>query len=957
MKNKYVLFFLILICTINKTIAATITSAASGNWNSTTTWAGGVVPASGDAVIIGNHTVTVTANATCASLTTNPGDTGQAILLINSDSKLTVTVFFRVQASDATNNTYLSGTGQIQAGSLSIGQDTFTPTTSKSTTLFVDNVSLFKITGNMAILTRIDNIGTVKINSSRLRHRSGTIELGGTLTSSNINVATGLTLATGSSDLGYRTDNGTNQGNSKIIFKNTNPAITASGDSASNFKFGSVEFNMPIGTYTLPTLAFKELILNSVGRTFSSNSQSTYIIDNGKLYLTNGTLTSNSASNSLGFNNNVEIIRTNGIVNNKDNPGPRLINGSNKYSITYAQYSAQITSGRELTPVLSGSSTVLTNNISTITVGTTNGVSIANSVETENFSITASCTISGSAGVILKVKGIFSVSNGSNVTIDNLLTLASSDTYTARVAPLLNNETIIGKINIERYLINDKRQWRLLTAPVKGDIDNSVYFNWQNNGTGTGDGVELWGPDGNLPPDGSGVFLPPDGFGPGNGLVFVSNSLHNLRRWNNDSGSFTNVTNTLTEPLFDSTINHAFLSFFTHPFLSGTDGSGVYNTGTLALNLKSSGSLITGDVVYDNILNTKYYIIGNPYASPVDFGTILADPDNQGVKKIWLIDPTLGQFGSYITYDAVAGVYSNGSSSFKGGTVVQSGQAFFVLAAGTGSLKTTSLTIKESHKSSATTNATLNRAANSKTAKGSALFRILLEKDNGTAYTNMDGCVAVFYEGGSNAVEENDAYKLSNPGENISLFNTSSFSIEHRAPVQDADFLTLRISQAVVGAHYKLKLYTERFSFTGTAYLQDLFLGTTTPIALDGSVFEYQYQVTANAASIGNRFKVTFKQNSTLSLESLDSSQFNIYPNPLTSSETITLQFNAKQAGNKYTYKIISLLGKEVVHGDLVTSSGIASIALDGKLSAGVYILHVRNRETNEQFSKKIIIK
>ncbi|WP_338647739.1 T9SS type A sorting domain-containing protein [Flavobacterium sp. KS-LB2] len=950
MKNKYILFFLILICTISKTIGATITSAASGNWNSTTTWAGGIVPLSGDDVIIGNHSVTVTADATCASLTTNPGDTGQAILLINSDSKITVTGLFRVQASDATNNTYVSGTGQIQVATLNIGQ-VFTPTTTRSTTLFVDNVSLFKITGNMAILTRIDIVAPTKVNSSRLRHRSGTIELGGTLTSSNINVATGLTVATGSSDLGYRTDNGTNQGDSKIIFKNTNPAITAAGDSASNFTGGSVEFNMPSGTYTLPTLAFKELILNSVGRTFSSNSQLTSIIDNGKLYLTNGTLTAGSAANSIGFNNNIEIIRTNGVINNINNARPRLINASNKYSISYAQNSSPITSGRELTPVtVSGStSTVLTNNISTITVSTTNGVIVANSVETENFVITANCAISGSADVILKVKGIFSASNGSNVTIqDNLLTLASSDTYTARVAPLLNNETIGGKINIERYLKNDKRQWRLLTVPIKGDIDNSVYFNWQNNGIQTGDGVELWGPDGTLQTDGSDS---------GNGLVLVTNSLHNLRKWNNDSGSFINVTNTLTEPLFDSTKNYGFLSFFTHPFLSGTDGSGGYNAGTLALNLKSSGSLITGDVVYDNILNTKYYIIGNPYASPIDFSTILSDPSNHGVKKIWLIDPTVGQFGSYITYDAVAGVYSNGSSSFSGSTVVQSGQAFFVLAAGTGSLKTTTLTIKESHKSNATTNSTLNRSTKSKSANNSALFRILLEKDNGTSYTNMDGCVAVFYEGGSNAVEENDAYKLSNPGENVSLFNISSFSIEHRAPVQDSDFLTLRISQSIVGANYKLKLYTENFSFTGTAYLQDLFLGTTTQISLDGSAFEYKYQVTADSASIGNRFKVIFKQNNTLSMESLDSSQFNIYPNPLTSSETITLQFNSKQVATKYTYQIVSLLGQEIVNGDLIVSSGIASIILDGKLSAGVYILQIRDRENNAQFTKKIIIR
>ena len=132
---------------------------------------------------------------------------------------------------------------------------------------------------------------------------------------------------------------------------------------------------------------------------------------------------------------------------------------------------------------------------------------------------------------------------------------------------------------------------------------------------------------------------------------------------------------------------------------------------------------------------------------------------------------------------------------------------------------------------------------------------------------------------------------------------------------------------------------------------------TTTQISLDGSVFEYKYQVTVNSASIGNRFKVIFKQNNTLSLESLDSSQFDIYPNPLTNSETITLQFSSKQVDTKYSYQILSLLGKEVVNGNLIASSAITSIILDGKLSAGVYILQVRNKENNEQFTKKIIIR
>ena len=989
MKKKYVMFFLMVLCSINSTFAAAKTAVASGNWNAGSTWDGGTVPADTDTVTIGNFTVTVTANAFCATLTTNPGAAGATNLVINSGIKLTISGIFNVQASDATNDTYVSGTGSIQAGTLNIGQVAFNPTTSgiTNTTLYVDQLTEFKITGNMVISSRIDIVAPTKINAGRLRHRSGVIDLRGTMTAPYTR-GSNTTQSTGLSDLGYRTDN-TNQGDSKIIFRNNNPTIPASGDSTSNLTGGTVEFNMTTGTYTLPGLSYKILILNSSGRSFSSTNATTKIIDNGKLYLLNGTLSSTSAFLTLGLDNNVEIVRTNGAINNNTTSRLRLISSGNQYNVTYTENASAITSGRELfcvynsAPVNPSTVTVSTTNgvlfndavqvttmnistastataiggdlqVSNFTVNASNTIALSGSLEVDNLAINANSSFTGSGSI--KTSNVLSVTNGATLTlVDNMLTLLSNSTNTARVAPLLNNETITGTVNVQRYLPNNKRQWRLLTAPVTGATDNSVYYNWQLNGVSTYvGGTDIWGPDGSL------VFEPNDQSisNAGNGLVLITDSLYNLRKWDNTSGAFSNVTNTIDEPLFDTTKNFGFLSFFTHPFLQATPGDGTYNGTFSALNLSVRGSLITGDVTYNNITNTKYYMIGNPYASALNFGTMLADAANQGVKKIWVIDPTVGQFGSYVTYDAVAGVYNNSGSSFNGSTVLQSGQAFFVLAAGYGKLYTTSLIIKESHKSTVTTNATFNKVAQGKVVSNKSLFRVLLEKENSGNFFNLDGAVAVFYDGGSNAVEGNDAYKLNNPNENISLYTaTTSLSIEHRATVQDNDFLTIRVSQAVVGTNYKLKLFTENFNYQGIASLEDSFLGTSTPIALDGSMFEYVYQVTADAKSINNRFKVIFKQQGTLANPIFKDLTFNVYPNPLSNTDSIKVQISTNGVSDSFDYKISSLQGQEVAQGKLNFNNSVGTVALDGRLSAGVYILQVRNTETNEKISKKIIIK
>ncbi|MBF6640307.1 hypothetical protein IVB69_02320 [Flavobacterium sp. J49] len=93
---------------INTTAA--ITSAASGSWNSPSTWVGGVVPGcSNNVVIASEHTVTVTSTANAAGVVINAGGT-----LVNNGGTMTV---------GCTNNNapfYNYGTHTMTAGTLKV---------------------------------------------------------------------------------------------------------------------------------------------------------------------------------------------------------------------------------------------------------------------------------------------------------------------------------------------------------------------------------------------------------------------------------------------------------------------------------------------------------------------------------------------------------------------------------------------------------------------------------------------------------------------------------------------------------------------------------------------------------------------------------------------------------------------------------------------------------------------
>ncbi|RXR22438.1 hypothetical protein [Flavobacterium stagni] len=179
-KNLVVLTLFFLLSYISK--GATITSTATGGaWNATTTWVGGVVPATTDnAIIATGATVNLTAAATAVNVTVNAGGT-----LSIATQILTVTGTF------ANNGTLNGTTGRLYFGGnvTTMGTHTLTGTQIRFTGAAAQSIASFTTTG---IVNMVKNGGTATL--------TGNISCGGITINSTggsvLNLGTALTHTT-----------------------------------------------------------------------------------------------------------------------------------------------------------------------------------------------------------------------------------------------------------------------------------------------------------------------------------------------------------------------------------------------------------------------------------------------------------------------------------------------------------------------------------------------------------------------------------------------------------------------------------------------------------------------------------------------------------------------------------------------------------------------------------------
>jgi hypothetical protein len=212
MKTKNILTILTavvaLVCA-STGLAATVTTAGSGNWNSTTAdapWPGGTVPAAGSDIIIANgHTVTVTANVTA-----NP-----ATITINSGGQLTVGGFnLTVTGATTVDGTLLHNnsagthiyTGNVTINSGGVWNETAAAAISFGGNLqndgsFTASTGTHTFTGTSKTFSGSITLPTVVLNGTRQNN--------GTLTVNTFNASGGTLTQGANSTLSYGGGSGT----------------------------------------------------------------------------------------------------------------------------------------------------------------------------------------------------------------------------------------------------------------------------------------------------------------------------------------------------------------------------------------------------------------------------------------------------------------------------------------------------------------------------------------------------------------------------------------------------------------------------------------------------------------------------------------------------------------------------------------------------------------------------
>ena len=661
---------------------------------------------------------------------------------------------------------------------------------------------------------------------------------------------------TGTLNLSSIINAGTLQGNGTYNINNlfTNTGTFTPGSSTVHFN-GSGNQNIPAVTFNNLTFSGAATIKTAVGN-MAVNSALTV---NSNVTLE---MAANALSGTLTSVVGTGIIKTQNtsitpIPSGKTWTGPVYYNSSSAQTIVFGNYTDLVATGGNRTidslgtVGISGTFTTGAGSY-TVTSSTINfNGSSAQTIPAFSFNnITLSGASTKNVGGSLNIRGAVTLAANTTLALgSNNITLQSDSTYTSRLATVPSTAGITygsGRFIAQRY-IKGRRKYRLITSPVTtspnatltgGEEALSIWGNWQNQANNSTPNVGTFITGGNSG-DGYDQQTP-------NASMFTYNSTTRLF----EGFTTANGKNTKYTPL------KAGVPYYM--FIYGDRTNSTTTNNPYKTTFITTGKLLTGDQTYTTgtsiaLSNTVggYTLIGNPFASPIDWGTVSRTNLS---NTYWGWDPNLSSTGGYVTVSTTGTttLIAPFSGSVGLDQYIQSGQGFFVKTTATSPV----LTIAETDKVG-----NFNGIAFRTGSNNIPLMAINLFYDDITGSNLVDGALAAFDPTFSNQAGNEDASKIiKSSGEVLALqVQPELLSINARKMPGDEDTLFLHTAR-LTKTQYRLQIFAKYLDSNALEpYLEDTYLKTSRLLSLTDT---NNVLITTNpsiaASLLVNRFRIVF---------------------------------------------------------------------------------------------------
>ncbi len=501
-------------------------------------------------------------------------------------------------------------------------------------------------------------------------------------------------------------------------------------------------------------------------------------------------------------------------------------------------------------------------------------------------------------GASATVTGTFSVTSGDFATNDSLI-LYSDSTGTARIASLpATGSSISGNVTVLQYIFGGRRAYRFWAHPFSDYISLNQLENY----------IDVTGPGGSA-----------------NGFTTTGSNAPSAYRYNPLVGNSGNPSDPGWRPFtsaygtIDSNRLHQYQGI--RLFFRGKKGQGLgygpytdispvtvgmfghVNQGNQTVTLsKGSGA------------NQDYNMVGNPYASPVDIGTVIYNAAVAGriagvAFYVW--NPYLGAAGQFqaIPY----------GSSMAAPYYLQANNSFQVRAAHNGD----TLNFTEGNKSPGVS-ATLLRTT------GSDLNLVVYDEN----YHPWD-VLSINFDENATSNEDNRYDALKPTGADFNFYSISTDG--QKLAIDARPFATGNVIPLGVSSSFALNLILKATSVPAgkKLYLHDKLLGKYMQLT-EGA--EYPWTVTTDVKTQGdNRFEITTATDG-VSKEATELFSVTLTPNPTADEVVISL---AGTTANEAAIHIYDVTGRQIYENKNAPLGGGKTTVRLTNYPAGVYIVEI----------------